>query len=256
MPIALTRAVPESLACCELTHLARTPIVVSRAAEQHRQYEDMLRRLGCTVRHLPPTHDLPDSVFVEDVAVVLDELAIITRPGAESRRPERESMAAVLSEYRPLHAIQPPGTLDGGDVLRLGRRLFVGLSTRTNEDGARQLGRYAAPFGYTVRCVQTDACLHLKSAVTAIAVDRLLCNPEWIDTRVLGDCDTLAVDPDEPHAANVLSLGDTIVCAAAHERTSAMLRARGYSVITVDVSELAKAEAGVTCCSVIVEEAR
>ncbi len=252
MLIALTRAVPESLACCELTHLARTPIVVSRAAEQHRQYEDTLRTLGCTVRQLPATDDLPDSVFVEDVAVVLDELAIITRPGAASRRPERESMAAVLSEYRPLHAIQAPGTVDGGDVLRVGRTLFVGLSTRTNEDGARQLARYVAPFGYRVQCVQTAACLHLKSAVTAIDGDRLLCNPEWIDTRVFGNLDRLAVDPDEPHAGNVLWLGDAIVCAAAHERTARTLQANGYRVVAVDVSELAKAEAGVTCCSVIV----
>ena len=253
MLIALIRAVPESLAHCELTHLARVPIDVQRAAEQHQRYEDTLRSLGCTVRHLPATHDLPDSVFVEDVAVVLDELAIITRPGAESRRAERESMAAVLSEYRPLQAIQAPGTLDGGDVLRVGRSLFVGLSTRTNEDGARQLARYAAPFGYSVRCVETEACLHLKSAATAIDVDRLVCNPEWIDTAVFGDLETLATHPDEPHAANVLWLGDTIVCAAAHERTATALQASGYRVVTVDVSELAKAEAGVTCCSVIVE---
>jgi dimethylargininase len=253
MPIALIRAVPESLAHCELTHLARTPIDVTRAAEQHQRYEDTLRSLGCTVRHLPATHELPDSVFVEDVAVVLDELAIITRPGAESRRPERESIAAVLSEYRPLHAIQAPGTLDGGDVLRIGRTLFVGLSTRTDEDGARQLARLTAPFGYTVHCVQTTACLHLKSAATAIGGSRLLCNPEWIDTRVFGDRETLAIDPDEPHAANVLRIGDTILCAAAHERTAVALQSSGYRVVTVDVSELAKAEAGVTCCSVIIE---
>jgi dimethylargininase len=253
MSIALVRAVPESLAHCELTHLARVPIDVTRAAKQHQHYEDTLRRLGCTVRHLPATPDLPDSVFVEDVAVVLDEMAIITRPGAASRRPERESIATVLSEYRPLRAIQPPGTLDGGDVLRVGRTLFVGLSTRTNEDGAGQLARYTAPFGYTIRYVQTTACLHLKSAATALDGDRLLCNPEWIDTAVFGESDTLAIDPDEPHAANVLRLGDTIICAAAHERTAAALQSSGYRVVTVDVSELAKAEAGVTCCSVIVE---
>jgi dimethylargininase len=251
MPVALIRAVPESLPHCQLTHLARVPIDVTRAAEQHQQYEDTLRSLGCTVRHLPATHDLPDSVFVEDVAVVLDEVAIITRPGAASRRAERESIAAVLSEYRPLCVIQAPGTLDGGDVLRVGRTLFVGLSTRTDEDGAGQLARYAAPFGYTVRYVQTTACLHLKSAATAIDSDRLLCNPEWIDTQVFGERHTLDIDPDEPHAANVLWLGDTIVCAAAHERTAATLQSSGYRVVMVDVSELAKAESGVTCCSVI-----
>ncbi len=255
MRIAVTRPVPESLARCELTHLARVSIDVDVAVTQHRQYEEALRTLGCTVRRAPPAHDLPDSVFVEDVAIVLDEVAIITRPGAESRRRERDAVAAVLSEYRPLQSIGAPGTLDGGDVLRLGRTVYVGLSTRTNEDGAGQLVRHLAPLGYSVECVQTSACLHLKSAVTAIDSDRVLCNPEWIDTRVFShaDVDVITVDPVEPHAANVLRLGSTIVCAASHERTAAALRARGYSVCMVDVSELAKAEAGVTCCSLIID---
>jgi dimethylargininase len=255
MRIAVTRPVPESLARCELTHLARVPIDVDVAAAQHRQYEEALRALGCTVCRVPPAHDLPDSVFVEDVAIVLDEVAIITRPGAESRRRERDAVAAVLSEHRPLQAIGAPGTLDGGDVLRLGRTLYVGLSTRTNEDGAGQLARHVAPLGYSVECVQTAGCLHLKSAVTALEADRVLCNPDWIDTRVFGhaDVDVITVDPAEPHAANVLRLGYTIVCAASHERTAAGLRARGYSVCAVDVSELAKAEAGVTCCSLIID---
>ncbi len=166
---------------------------------------------------------------------------------------ERDAVAAVLSEYRPLRSIAAPGTLDGGDVLRLGRTLYVGLSTRTNEDGAGQLARHVAPLGYSVECVQTTACLHLKSAVTAVDADRVLCNPEWIDTRVFQHVDVIAVDPSEPHAANVLRLGTTILCAASHERTAAGLRARGYSVCAVDVSELAKAEAGVTCCCLIVD---
>jgi dimethylargininase len=255
MRIAVTRPVPESLARCELTHLSRVPIDVTVAASEHRQYEEALRMLGCTVCQVPAADDLPDSVFVEDVAVVLDEVAIITRPGAESRRRERDAVAAVLSEHRPLQSIGAPGTLDGGDVLRLGRTLYVGLSTRTNEDGAGQLGRHVRRLGYSVVCVQTTACLHLKSAVTAVDVDCVLCNPDWIDTRVFApaNVDVIAVDPEEPHAANVLRLGETIVCAASHERTAARLRARGYKVCAVDVSELAKAEAGVTCCSLILE---
>lgn len=251
MRTALTRPVPESLARCELTHQSRVAIDVGLAAAQHRQYEDALRALGCAVRHVPAAHDLPDSVFVEDVAIVLDEVAIITRPGAASRRPEREAVAAVLSDYRPLRTLAAPGTLDGGDVLRSGRTLYVGLSSRTNEDGARQLAGHVAPLGYAVECVQTAGCLHLKSAVTMVDADRVLCNPAWIDTRVLREVDVIPVDPSEPFAANVLRLGHTIVCAASHVRTAANLRARGYSVCLVDVSELAKAEAGVTCCSLI-----
>jgi len=252
MRIAVTRPVPESLARCELTHLSRAPIDVEVAAAQHRQYEEALRALGCSLRRVPAAHDLPDSLFVEDVAIVLDEIAIVTRPGAASRRPERASVAAVLSEYRPLRSIAAPGTLDGGDVLRLGRTLYVGLSTRTNEDGAQQLARHVEPFGYGVECVQTAGCLHLKSAATAVDSGRVLCNPEWVDPRAFRRVEIVEVDPAEPHAANVLRLGDTILCAARHERTVSALRARGFSVCTVDVSELAKAEAGVTCCSLII----
>ena len=255
MRIAVTRPVPESLAQCELTHLARVPIDYAVASAQHAQYEEALRALGCTVRHVPAAHTLPDSVFVEDVAIVLDEMAIITRPGAESRRPERDAVAAVLADYRPLQTIVAPGTLDGGDVLRLGRVLYVGLSTRTNLDGARLLADLVTPLGYSVECVRTAACLHLKSAVTAVASDCVLCNPEWIDASIFHDAgvDVIGVDPAEPHAANVLRVGHTVLLAASHERTAADLRARGYDVCTVDVSELAKAEAGVTCCSVIIE---
>jgi dimethylargininase len=255
MRIAVTRPVPESIASCELTHLERVPINYSRAAAQHRAYEALLEGLGYELRRVPAAHDLPDSVFVEDVALVLDEAAVITRPGAASRRPERDAVAAVLSDYRLLLSVAAPGTIDGGDVLRLGRRLYVGLSSRTNEDGAHQLARLAAPYGYSVECLTTAACLHLKSAVTAVADDRVIANPEWIDTRTFGDArvDVIEVDPAEPHAANVLRLGDTLVCASAHERTTARLRAHGYHVETVDVSELAKAEAGVTCCCVIID---
>jgi dimethylargininase len=253
MRIAITRAVPESLARCELTHLARTPIDVARANDQHRRYEAALAALGCTIRSAPAADDLPDSVFVEDVAVVLDELAIVTRPGAPSRRGERDAVAALLSEYRPLHAIAAPGTVDGGDVLVLGRTLYVGLSTRTNEDAAHQLARMVEPFGYEVRTVQVAGCLHLKSAATALDAEHVLCNPAWIDPRTFDGYRTRVVHPDEPHAANVLNVGGTVVAAAAHVRTIAALQADGYRVCAVDVSELAKAEGAVTCCSVIVE---
>jgi dimethylargininase len=251
--VALTRPVPASLGDCELTHLDRAPIDVARAAAQHERYEAALAALGCTIRRLPAAHDLPDSVFVEDVAIVLDEVAVMTRPGARSRRAERDSVAPVLSEYRELVAIAAPGTLDGGDVLRIGRTLYVGLSTRTNEDGARQLARLVQRFGYGVRCVQTTACLHLKSAITALSADRVLLNPAWVDARTFESVEVLHVAPEEPHAANVLRIGDAIVCAAAHTGTIAGLRARGYDVTAVDVSELAKAEAGVTCCSLLIE---
>jgi dimethylargininase len=253
MMVALTRAVPESLARCELTHLDRVPIDVARAAAQHDLYEEALRTLGCTVRQVPAAHELPDSVFVEDIAIVLDEIAVITHPGASSRRPEREGVASVLAEYRAVQWMAPPATLDGGDVLRVGTTLYVGLSTRTNADGVCALERMVRPFGYSVKGIRTANCLHLKSAVTAIDDNRLLCNPQWIDTGLFEGLEAIDVFPGEPHAANILTVGDSIICAAAHKQTIDLLRRAGYRVCAVDVSELAKAEAGVTCCSLIVD---
>jgi dimethylargininase len=251
MRMAITRPVPASLADCELTHLNRVPIDVGRAAAQHDAYEAALQSLGCTLRRLPATDDLPDSVFVEDIAIVLDELAIVTRPGAASRRPERATVAPVVAEYRPVRTIEAPGTIDGGDVLRIGRRLFVGLSGRTNDEGVRQLAALTGATGYQVIPVPTEHCLHLKSAATALSPTTVLCNPEWIDTGVFSGLEVVAVAGDEPSAGNVLALGHTILMAAGHERTTERLRARGHKICPVDVSELAKAEAGVTCCSLV-----
>ncbi len=135
MLIALTRSVPPSIDNCELTHLRREPINYGRAAEQHTGYEKGLVVLGCTIQRLPSLPDLPDSVFVEDTAVVLPELAIIARPGAESRRFEVTSVAEALRPHYPLTFIEPPGTLDGGDVLLIGSTIYVGDSTRTNAEG-------------------------------------------------------------------------------------------------------------------------
>jgi dimethylargininase len=251
MLLVLTRAVPPSIVQCELTHLAREPIDVECAAIQHEAYERVLERLGCTVQRLPEEPYLPDSVFVEDTAVVLDELAVIARPGAESRRPETKSVAAALGEHRSLACIQAPGTLDGGDVLRVGQRIYVGVSGRTNDEGVRQLAELLAPYGYDVAGVEVRECLHLKSAVTAVSDDRILVNPRWVDVSHFRGFGRIEVHPDEPFAANVLAVDDFLLCAAAAPRTRERLASAGFAVESVDVSELAKAEAGVTCCSLI-----
>jgi dimethylargininase len=253
MPIALTRPVSDSLAQCQLTHLARAPIDVERARAQHRQYEQALTDLGCRVERLPAEPDLPDAVFVEDVAIVLDELALIARPGAPSRRPEVPSVAKALSRYRSLATIEAPGTLDGGDVLRVGRTLYVGLSERSNQAAIEQMSALLSPLGYSVRGVVVTGCLHFKSAVTQVAPETLLINREWIDAGVFGRQTLIDVDPDEPYAANALLIGDAVIYAAAYPRTLARLQAHKIDVLTVDVSELAKAEGAVTCCSLILE---
>jgi dimethylargininase len=251
MLLALTRPVPPSIVDCELTHLAREAIDVERATEQHRVYEEQLALLGFTIRHLPATPDMPDSVFVEDTAVVLDELAVITRPGAESRRGETETVALALAAYRTLHHIEQPGTLDGGDVLCIGKRIFVGRSERTNEDGIAQLRTHVKQFGYPVEAVGLHDCLHLKTAITAAGESTVVMNPNWIDVRPFESFERIDVDPGEPFAANVLLTPRGVLMSSAFPRTAERLRQRGIEVHTVDASELAKAEGGVTCCSLL-----
>lgn len=251
MLIAITRAVSPAIAECELTHLAREPIDSARASAQHDNYERRLEQLGCRVRRLPVEPALPDSVFVEDTAVVTDELAVITRPGAASRRPETASIARVLEAFRKLAFIESPGTLDGGDVLRVGKTVFVGLSQRTNQEGINQLAALLNPFGYEVRAIPLADCLHLKTAVTEVADGTLLINRDWINASAFAGWKLIDVDPAEPFAANALLIGDTVVYPTAFPLTRAKLESYGVKVLTVDVSELGKAEGGVTCCSLI-----
>jgi dimethylargininase len=251
MWVAITREISPSFGNCELTHLERQAIDVDLARRQHHHYEECLAVLGCRVQRLPAEPDLPDSVFVEDVAIVLDELAIITRPGADSRKPETESITKALKPYRKLYQIQAPGTLDGGDVLCIGKSISVGLSSRSNRSGIEQMRSLLEPQGYTVKGVQVGGCLHLKSAVTQVAQDTLLVNPQWVDSRSIGDMKVIEVDPGEPYAANAVWMGEAVVYPTGFSRTRQRLEQEGISVMTVDVSEIAKAEGAVTCCSLV-----
>lgn len=251
--IAITRAVSRALEHCELSHLPRRPIDVGLARRQHAAYEQALRDAGCEVRQLAEQPDQPDSVFVEDAAIVLDEVAVITHPGAASRRAETASMAAALEDLRGLRRIDAPGTLDGGDVLRLERVLYVGASARSSAEGIAQLAHHVASFGYRVEAVPLHGCLHLKSAVTQVAPDRLLLNPDWVDAGCFPGWSVVLVDRAEPHAANALRIGDAVVYPVSCPRTAARLRHLGIDVRSVDMSETEKAEGGVTCCSIIFE---
>jgi dimethylargininase len=250
--VALTRAVPASVGAGELTHLERTPIDVERARAQHAAYEQALVAAGCAVMRLAELPGLPDSVFVEDAAVVLDEVAVLTRPGAVSRRPEVDALVPALSAYRALVRIAAPATLDGGDVLRLGRTMYVGMSARSTADGAAALERLLAPLGYEVRPVALQGALHLKTAVTEVADGLLLVNPDWVDPAAFPGFDCLPVDPREPFAANALRVVNVVIHSTEHPRTQELLRARGIAVLGVDASELGKAEGGVTCSSLII----
>jgi len=249
---AITRAVSPALASCELSFVDRSPIDVARARRQHDGYCRALEAAGCDVIRLPAESTFPDSVFVEDIALVFDELAIATRPGVASRRGEGEAVLDLLAGLRALARIEAPGTLDGGDVLRIGRRVYVGISARSNAAGREQLRALLAPHGYTVEGVATRDCLHLKSAVTEVADGVVLVQPAWLqDVDAFAGFDRIDVDPSEPHAANALRIGDTLVYPDCFPRTAARLRAAGLQVATVDVSELQKAEGAVTCCSIV-----
>jgi dimethylargininase len=236
---------------CELEFLNREPIDLALAIEQHRQYQEILAELGAKVEILAAEPDLPDSVFVEDPAIILDEIAVMTRMGALSRRGEGESLARALTRYRELRYIVEPGTLEGGDVMRIGKTLYVGYSRRTNVAGIQQLATMLHPLGYFVVPVEVRGCLHLKTACTYVGEDTILANRAWMDADAF--CSLKFLDVPEPRGANALRIEATVLMPAAFPRTCDLLERSGFQVRRIDNSELLKAEAGVTCTSLIFE---
>jgi dimethylargininase len=253
MLTAITRAVSPGIVNCELSYISRQPIDLHVARAQHRAYEQLLEKHGARVVSLPAVPALPDSMFVEDPAIVLDELAVVFPLGTQSRRPEAASLAQALSKFRKLEQISLPGTLEGGDVLSIGRKLFVGLSKRSNTEGIRQLTAILAQYHYEVIAVPVNGCLHLKSAVTCLGRKTLLANRAWFDAESFSGYHWIDVDPAEPHAANALALGETVIFPTSFPLTCALIEARGFNVTSLDISELQKAESGLTCSSLIFE---
>jgi len=263
MLTAITRAVSPAIVHCELSFIDRKPIDLAVAEEQHHAYEKLLGKLGARVISLPAEPALPDSMFVEDPAIVLDELAVILPLGTGTRRGEAQSLAHALAKFRKLEYVFLPGTLEGGDVLRIGRKLFVGLTRRSNAEGVRQLSAILAPHNYEVIAVPVTGCLHLKSAVTYIGRKQasgsratfafLLANRAWFDTEPFTGFEWIDVDPEEPHAANALALASTVIFPASFPRTRARIEALGFHVTPLDISELQKAESGLTCSSLLFE---
>ena len=251
MLTAITRAVSPGIVHCELTFVARQPIDLAKAERQHRAYQALLEKCGARVITLPAEPALPDSMFVEDPAVVLDELAIILPLGTKTRRAEAASIAQALAKFCKLACVDLPGTVEGGDVLRVGRRLFAGVSSRTNAEGIRQLASILAPYGYEVVSVAVTGCLHLKSAVTYIGRNTLLANRGWFDTTPFSGFEWIDVAPEEPLAANALMIGGTVIFPASFPRARARLEACGFHITLLDISELQKAESGLTCSSLL-----
>jgi dimethylargininase len=238
---------------CQRTFVPAAALDLPLLAKQHAAYGQALRDGGCDVRVLNVQPDEPDSVFIEDTAIVLDKLAILCPMGTLARRHEPEAIAKVLAEYRAVARMELPATLEGGDVLRLGRTLLVGQSPRTNAAGIEALRRLTAPHGYQVHAVRTHGCLHLKTACTALPDGRLLVNPEWLDRTDLADFELLPIPASEPFAANTLPLGERILLPTENQRTAELLDHLGFSVVRVPLSELIKAEGGVTCLSLLLD---
>jgi dimethylargininase len=253
LPHALVRAVSPRLVDAELTFLDRDPVDVERAAAQHAGYVDLLRTLGHEVVEVPAAPEHPDGTFVEDTAVVVDDLAVLTRPGVQSRRGEVASIAPVLRALglRTVE-IASPGTVDGGDVLQVGRTVFVGLGGRTNQAGAAQLAEALRPLGRTVVTVPVTGCLHLKSGATALPDGTVVAVTGWLDTSRFTDAGLEVVEAPEPAGADLLLSGDRVVLSAAAPETARLVRSRGFEAHPAAIDELEKAECGVTCLSVLV----
>ncbi len=249
--LALTHLPSPYMAQCQLTHLARAPIDHDLASRQHEEYCRVLHECGVEVVTLDVNRDLPDCAFVEDTAVVLDEVAILAPMGTAARRSEPAAIERELRKYRAIQRIELPATLEGGDVLRVGYTLLVGLSSRTSRAGIEALETIVRRHGYAVLAVPVSGCLHLKTACTALDDQHLLVNPAWLDVRPLRGFKLIHIPEEEPWAANTARVGGSVCLAAGQPRTAELIRGLGFDVRTIDLSEFAKAEGGVTCLSLL-----
>jgi dimethylargininase len=253
MLTAITHKVSSRIAECELTFIERAPIDYELARQQHELYESLLGRLGVAVHTLSENDRFPDACFVEDTAIVVDELAVICSMGVASRRGETRLIEKELSNYRDLKHISLPATIEGGDVLRAGKRILVGQSKRTNSAGIHALKEILGPLGYEIIPVATRGGLHFKSGCTAIDDETLFLNPDWIDASSLRSFKLLPTPNGEPASANVLRIGETICLQPEFPKAIELIQSLVERVETIDMSELRKAEAGLTCSSIIFE---
>ncbi len=252
--IALTHRPSPRIAACELTFIEREPIDSQRAARQHEAYCRTLEACGAEVTVLSDNSSHPDAVFIEDTVIVLDELAIMASMAKASRRGEVPRIERELGRYRELRKIPLPATIEGGDVLRIQRTLYVGWSPRTNRAGLDALLEIVRPYGYRVVAVEVQGCVHLKTACSALSEARVLANPAWVDLKPFDEVEVVPVAAEEPWAANLLRVGRHVCMSSAFPRTIELVRSLGLNVVPLDMSEFHKAEAGPTCLSVLFRE--
>jgi len=234
-----------------LSFLKRNPINLKKAIHQHNKYCDILKETGLNVIELSVNEKYPDATFVEDTAVVVDEIAVMANMGANSRKGEVQGIENELVKNRTIAHIQPPGTLEGGDVLQVDKKIFVGLSARTNQAGIDSLRFILEPVGYDVVAVKMKDCLHFKSACTALDDSTLLVNPNWLDLKPFENYRLISVAEEEPEAANVLRLPEFILMHEGFSETIKIVKDAGFNVKMIDISELQKAEAAMTCSSIV-----
>jgi len=246
----VTHVVSPALQECELTFIESEPIKIEKAGEEHHHYCKMLEECGATVITLEENRALPDSVFVEDPIIVFDEVAVLSSMGAASRRKECTTLETFFRKYRDVKQISLPALIEGGDILKIGRRIYVGLSARTNNEGIKALRDIIEPLGYEVIPVRVSGCLHLKTGCTALDDNSILINPDWIETAPFQGFRIIETLPGEPFGANVLPIHDTICMNSAFPRTMEMVRSLGYQIRATDITEFVKAEAGLTCMSI------
>lgn len=248
---ALTRGVSPTIGDCKLTFMEREQVDVAVATRQHEAYTHCLKKLGVQITSLALLSAAPDAVFIQDTAVVVDEVAVMATMGAACRAGEVESVGEALAPHRPLKRLMPPATLEGGDVVRVGRTLYVGDSGRTNREGIRQLSDILAPYDYQVKPVRVTGCLHLSTGCSYLGRGLMLLNPVWVDAASFRQFEILEVPETEPWAANTIAVGGAVLMASCFERTCAVVEGLGFHVVATDISELQKAEGALTCMSIM-----
>jgi len=250
MLTVITHLPSPSLELCELTFLDQETIDIQKAQKEHENYCLMLEECGAKVIIHDENISLPDSVFVEDPIIVFDEIAVLTSMGVESRRKESKSMEKAFSKYREIKRINLPAKIEGGDVLKIGKRIFVGQGERTNAEGIDALRAIIAPYGYEVISVEVPGCLHLKTGCTALDDKTILINPSWVNSNAFEGYTQINVPKKEPFGANILKINEIICMNKAFPKTIELVESLGYTVKATDITEFVKAEAGLTCMSV------
>lgn len=248
---AIIRGVPNTYEKCITSRTFENKIHAELAREQHMQYCEILEQLGLTLIIIQPDDRFPDCCFVEDPAIVIGEIAILSRMGAKSRIGEEIQVGNTLSKYKEVHQIKPPGTIDGGDVLRIDEKVYIGLSERTNHFAIQQVHTIISDYGYRVIPVKIRNILHLKSACTYIGNNYIVMFPGHFDDRIFSEYDKIIIGEREAHSANCLSVNGKVLVQKGYPHTKSLIENEGFETVEIEISEFRKGGGSLTCLSII-----